>query len=322
MVDLDPVFDELSSLGLESWRERLRPLLNGKLADGAHGDLPKWRAALAALPPCTAPAAVLDKPAISVGPSAFAPEERSRVREALQKLAPWRKGPFQVGDILVDAEWRSDLKWARLADEISPLEGRFVLDVGCGNGYYALRMRGSGAHAVLGIDPMLLYVAQHVAIRHFMPPVPVYILPLRLHELPLGPVFDTVFSMGVLCHRREPGDHLRRLLGMLKGGGELVLETLVLPGQLREARTPQRYARMKNVWLLPTVPLLLEWLEAAGFAEPRIADISETTDLEQRRTGWMTFESLADGLDPSDSNRTVEGWPAPRRAVVLCRKPS
>jgi tRNA (mo5U34)-methyltransferase len=79
---------------------------------------------------------------------------------------------------------------------------------------------------------------------------------------------------------------------------------------------------MKNVRLLPTVALLLEWLEAAGYAEPRIADISATTGLEQRRTGWMTFESLADGLDPSDPNLTVEGWPAPRRAVVLCRKPS
>jgi tRNA (mo5U34)-methyltransferase len=322
MVDPDLVFNELSSLGLESWRERLKPLLDGKLAEGAHGDLPKWRDALAALPPCTAPAAELDKPVVSVGPIAFAPEERSRVREALQKLAPWRKGPFQVGNIPVDAEWRSDLKWARLAEAISPLANRLVLDVGCGNGYYALRMRGSGARAVLGIDPMLLYVAQHAAIRHFMPPEPVHILPLRLHELPPAPVFDTVFSMGVLYHQRTPGDHLGRLFGMLKSGGELVLETLLLPGQLREARTPQRYARMRNVWLLPTVSLLFEWLEEAGFTEPRIANTSKTTNLEQRRTDWMTFESLADGLDPDDSNLTVEGWPAPCRAIVLCRKRS
>jgi tRNA (mo5U34)-methyltransferase len=322
MVDLDSLFEQLSCLGLESWRERLQPVLEGKLADGAHGDLPKWRDALAALPPCAALAAELDKPIVSVGPATFEPGERSRVRAVLQKLTPWRKGPFRVGDILIDAEWRSDLKWARLADVISPLENRLVLDVGCGNGYYALRMRGSGARAVLGLDPMLLTIAQHAAIRHFMPPEPVHVLPLRLHELAAAAVFDTVFSMGVLYHQRAPAVHLAGLLEMLKPGGELVLETLLLPGQLREARTPQRYARMKNVWLLPTAPLLLEWLEQAGFADPRVADTSTTTTLEQRRTEWMSFESLADALDPDDPDLTVEGWPAPRRAVVICRKPS
>ena len=320
MLPFDTLFAELASHGLE-WREKLHPLLEAKLADGAHGDLPKWREALAGLPACER-GVQLDKPVISVGPKAFAPAERERVRDLLHKLSPWRKGPFQVGDILIDAEWRSDLKWSRLADAISPLDGRLVLDVGCGNGYYALRMRGMSAQAVIGIDPMLLYVAQHLAIRHFMPPQPVYILPLRLQELPPADVFDTVFSMGVLYHQREPPGHLEALLRMLKDGGELVLETLILPGGLPEARTPQRYARMKNVWLLPTQPLLLDWLQEAGFHEPRIVDVCATSSLEQRRTAWMPFESLAEALDPDDSQLTIEGWPAPQRAIVVAQKPS
>ncbi len=322
MVDLDSLFDQLASAGLPSWRERLEPLLQEKLADAAHGDLPKWRDALAALPVCNSPAAGLGSAVITVGPPEFPRETEDQVREALGKLVPWRKGPFRVGNVLIDAEWRSDLKWARLTGVISPLAGRLVLDVGCGNGYYALRMRGAGARLVLGLDPMLLYVAQHAAIRHFMPPEPVHILPLRLQELPQAAVFDTVFSMGVLYHQREPVEHLERLCGLLSPRGELVLETLVLPGQLREARTPRRYARMKNVWLLPTQALLLDWLEQAGFPNARIADISVTTTLEQRRTDWMPFESLADALDPDDPNRTIEGWPAPHRAVVVGRKPS
>ena len=322
MLILGPLFEELAAHGLPEWREQLQPLLEAKLAEGAHGDLPKWRDALAGLPRCDAQPAELDQPVITVCPTGLAPDARERVRALLQELSPWRKGPFQVGDILIDAEWRSDLKWARIENAISPLADRLVLDVGCGNGYYALRMRGMGARAVVGIDPMLLYVAQHLAIRHFMPPQPVYVMPLRLQELPPAEVFDTAFSMGVLYHQREPREHLEALLRMLKDGGELVLETLVLPGGLREARTPQRYARMKNVWLIPTQPLLLDWLQEAGFHDARIEDVSATTKLEQRRTAWMPYESLAEALTPADPNTTVEGWPAPRRAVAVARKPS
>jgi tRNA (mo5U34)-methyltransferase len=78
---------------------------------------------------------------------------------------------------------------------------------------------------------------------------------------------------------------------------------------------------MRNVWLLPTGTLLLDWLERAGFDEPRVVDVSATSTLEQRRTDWMPFESLADALDPDDPTLTIEGWPAPRRAIVVCGKP-
>ena len=42
---------------------------------------------------------------------------------------------------------------------------------------------------------------------------------------------------------------------------------------------------------------------------------------EQRATDWMRFQSLPDFLDPADHSRTVEGLPAPTRAVLLARKP-
>jgi tRNA (mo5U34)-methyltransferase len=320
MLDFDALFEDLAANGLESWPDALQPVLEERLSDATHGNLPKWRQVLASLPPCESRAAELTRSVVTAGPDAFPPAEHEQIRELLMKLAPWRKGPFQVGDILIDAEWRSDRKWERLKDAISPLANRLVLDVGCGNGYYALRMRGTGARLVVGVDPMLLYVAQHAAIRHFMPPQPVHVLPLRMQELPHTGSFDTVFSMGVLYHQRAPQKHLDGLRRALKPEGELVLETLILPGSLREARTPGRYARMRNVWLLPTLPLLLDWLEEAGFAGAQTVDVSTTTHLEQRRTDWMTFESLTEALDPDDPSLTIEGWPAPQRAVVVSRR--
>ncbi len=322
MIAVDELFRDLDAAGLGGWREPLEGLLAERLADSGHGDLPRWREALAMLPPSDRPPARLDGDVVTVGPDAFSAEERDRIRPALLQLAPWRKGPFRVGDIVIDAEWRSDRKWARLQHAVTPLTGRLVLDVGCGNGYYALRMRGAGARAVVGVEPMLLYLAQFCAIRHWLPPEPVHVLPLRLEELPPGAGrFDTVFSMGVLYHRRSPLAHLRQLRGALAAGGELVLETLILPGNERESRTPERYARMRNVWHLPTLPQLTDWLEECGFVSHRLVDVTATTVEEQRTTEWMPRESLARALDPRDPARTVEGWPAPRRAIVLCRKP-
>ena len=301
MIDFPALWRSLSELGLDGWQAALQPVLEERLAPAAHGDMPRWLAALGKLPGATA----------------------AESRELLLQLSPWRKGPFMLGDIEIDAEWRSDLKWARIKDAIEPLDGRSVLDVGCGNGYYALQMGSAGARAVLGIDPTLLYVVQFLAVTRFLEPGKVFVLPLRLAELPPGSrVFDTVFSMGVLYHQRSPLDHLRELRDQLRSGGQLVLETLFVPGDESYACTPpDRYARMRNVWLLPTVTELETWLRRTGYTGITVVDRSVTTVDEQRSTSWMTFESLREALDPEDPGRTVEGWPAPRRIVIIAKSP-
>jgi len=302
MFDYDRVRRVLRQLRLDGWSGLLEPVLRERLSPAAHGDFGAWQSVLDELPSADVPA---------------------RRRELLLRLAPWRKGPFDLGGVHVDAEWRSDRKWARVGDAIAPLDGRSVLDVGCGNGYYALRMREAGAAAVLGIDPTLLYVVQFLAVTCFVDAPGVAVLPLRLHELPETPrAFDTTFSMGVLYHQRDPLDHLRQLHGTLRAGGQLVLETLFLPGTEALARTPpDRYARMKNIWLLPTIPELVTWLERSGYRALDVVDTSVTTTDEQRATEWMPFESLADALDPNDPAQTVEGWPAPRRVVITAIAP-
>jgi tRNA (mo5U34)-methyltransferase len=292
----------LEKLELAHWLEPLQALSRERLSASAHGDFPRWQEAVDGLA------------------SASSDTER---RALLLQLAPWRKGPFDVGGVHIDAEWRSDLKWQRVAGAIDSLAGRRVLDVGCGNGYYALRMADAGAAAVLGIDPTLLYVMQFRAVTALTKEPPVAVLPLRLQELPdASRAFDATFSMGVLYHQRSPIDHLRQLRATLRQGGQLVLETIFIPGEEACARTPaERYARMKNVWLLPTVAELTTWLRRTGYRDIEIIDTAITTREEQRSTEWMSFESLAEALDPRDPTRTVEGWPAPRRVVVTATAP-
>ena len=301
MIDLEALWQHLDSLGLDRWRPLLQTLLDERLAPNAHGDLPGWLQVVDQLPAAT--------------------NERSR--ELLLRLAPWRKGPFSLDGVEIDAEWRSDMKWNRIKDAVEPLRGRNVLDVGCGNGYYALRMREAGASSVLGIDPTLLYIVQFLAVSRFLRPAGVSILPLRLAELPPDTrAFDTVFSMGVLYHQRSPIDHLQQLRAALRSGGQLVLETLFIPGEDSYASTPaDRYARMRNVWLLPTIAELETWIRRSGFRSLKIVDQTVTTREEQRSTEWMPFESLAEALDPGNPDRTVEGWPAPRRVVAIAMAP-
>ena len=133
--------------------------------------------------------------------------------------------------------------------------------------------------------------------------------------------FETIFSMGVLYHRRQPVDHLKLLHNSLSENGELILETLILHGHTAETLIPQdRYANMRNVWSVPSLPALMQQLETAGFSTARCIDITRTTTSEQRPTEWMPFNSLINALDSEDKNRTVEGHPGPLRAVIVAKK--
>jgi tRNA (mo5U34)-methyltransferase len=295
MIDTARLVDRLHEIGLDHWPDTVLPLVTQRLSRAGHGDFAKWQSIVDALPSAT-----------------------DNKRDLLLGLSPWRKGPVDVGDIHIDTEWRSDLKWQRVKDSIKPLEGRNVLDVGCGNGYYALQMADAGAMNVIGVDPTILFVMQFMAINQSAKKSNVFVLPLRLEEVPLpARHFDTTFSMGVLYHRRSPVDHLNELRQTLKPGGQLVLETLYLPGDEAYAKTPEnRYARMRNVWSLPTVPELTIWLHRTGYKNIEVIDQTLTTVEEQRSTEWMPFESLREALDPTDPNLTVEGWPAPHRVVI------
>lgn len=106
----------------------------------------------------------------------------------------------------------------------------------------------------------------------------------------------------------------------MRAGGELILETLVVEGDAQTVLMPgERYAKMRNVWFIPSTAALTQWLSRVGFSDIRVVDLNITSLEEQRATAWMENESLIDFLDPSDHSKTIEGYPAPLRAVLVAR---
>ncbi|MCP5015003.1 MAG: tRNA 5-methoxyuridine(34)/uridine 5-oxyacetic acid(34) synthase CmoB [Ketobacter sp.] len=318
-MDYSRFFKHISQTGLAPFADHLSRMLAAVEPD-KHGDYERWQQALNGLPQVAASSMAFDASAVRVGQVDDCDASvRQQIEQCLRGLHPWRKGPFELCGVHIDTEWRSAWKWDRLAPHIDPLHGRTVLDIGCGSGYHLWRMLGAGAAMTIGVDPSLLFQMQFRAIEHFTGPQPVYHLPLGIEHLPAEMrAFDTVFSMGVLYHRRSPFDHLIELRDLLRPGGQLVLETLIIEAEQGQVLVPDgRYARMGNVWFLPSVPTLIQWLQKVRFKNVRCVDVTATSVQEQRSTDWMTFQSLPDFLDPSDPQRTIEGYPGPRRAIIL-----
>ena len=323
-LDYGPLLSWLEESPLGDWGQTLPELLAQQLRRERWGDMPEWEETLRRLPEID-PLEIELATEVAIGNASLMDKGRRLALQAtLMGLHPWRKGPYNLFGLPVNTEWRSDWKWDRVAPHLDSLENRLILDVGCGNGYHCWRMLGAGARRVIGIDPSVKFVFQFQAIKNFAgADLPVDVLPLGIEHMPTQlAAFDTVFSMGILYHRRSPMDHLRELKELLRSGGQLVLETLVIEGPEGMTLVPEgRYAKMPNVWYLPTVDTLLSWMRKNGFKNPRLVDLNTTSIEEQRSTEWMTFESLQDFLDPDDHSKTIEGHPAPTRAVILAEAP-
>jgi tRNA (mo5U34)-methyltransferase len=326
MISLKPFISHFKNPDLINFLEKIDLEKENYFSEKYHGDFKKWQAALKDLHelyPVQNKSIdyTINTDRIRVGNSGdLSAKESEEFAATLKQFMPWRKGPYEIGGISIDTEWHSDWKWQRLQDHISDLSGRNVLDIGCGNGYHCWRMLGAGAKTVLGIEPMLHFVMQFNVFKSFLPFDTIEILPLRVEDVPAKlNAFETVFSMGVLYHRRSPIDHLLELREMAVPGGEVVLETLVIDGKEGESLVPEaRYAKMRNVWFIPSVLTLEGWLKRCGYKKIKLVDVNQTSIEEQRVTPWMEFESLKEFLDTKDLNKTIEGYPAPKRAIFIC----
>lgn len=307
------------------WLNHFEQAITRRTDPKRHGDLPNWLDSLASLPDVTPGSIDLDQDTVTIGRSEdLSKNEQIQLQTALLALAPWRKGPYRFFSSFIDTEWRSDWKWQRLQPHIQDLTGRSVLDVGCGTGYHCWRMLGAGADYVMGIDPSMRFLVQYLAAQKYCQDQRFDFLPVGIEDMPTDmPMFDTVFSMGVIYHRRNPINHLNELKQLLKDGGELVLETLIVDQAENGLLRPEgRYAMMRNVWSLMTVGKILELLREAGFSDARCVNENITSLDEQRRTEWMQFHSLAEFLDKEDIAKTVEGYPAPKRGIFIAQKPN
>ncbi|MDW7772268.1 MAG: tRNA 5-methoxyuridine(34)/uridine 5-oxyacetic acid(34) synthase CmoB [Desulfobulbaceae bacterium] len=252
----------------------------------------------------------------------ISPEDRNRVFNILRGFMPWRKGPFRIFGIDIDAEWRSERKWNRLLPELPSLENKIVADIGCNNGYYMFRMAHHKPKLVLGFEPYVQHYYTFRTLNGFAGRENLNIDLLGVEHIDLFPeCFDVVFLLGIIYHRPSPLDTLSNILAALKPGGTLLLESQAIPGDEPIALFPEKtYAKAPGTWFIPTGACLANWLKRTGFRDVRFFCRHPMSSEEQRRTEWMNFESYEDFIDKESSHLTIEGYPAPWRAFFKAIK--
>ncbi len=246
-------------------------------------------------------------------------DDRKLHRDA-KVLMPWRKGPFKIGNTYIDTEWQSHIKYNLLRPHFNLKEKR-VADIGCNNGYYMFRMLEDEPAKLVGFDPSPLYKTQFDFINHFVKSDIVYELLGVEHLEFYEEKFDTIFCLGVLYHRSDPVTMLKQLYRGLDKKGEVILDTFYIEGEEEMALCPKSsYSKIPNIYFVPTITALKNWCFRAGFVSFEVLETSITKISEQRKTEWIEGESLAEFLDPEDSTKTVEGYPAPQRVYVRLKK--
>ena len=315
-------------LGWDQWYDALEKLVKDKRAylDSAGGNFEKFKHVVKDLPEiCYHKVDLSPDPAyraVSIGQAdQLLPDEKERLYNGLVNLSPWRKGPFDFFGVLVDSEWQSWMKWERLVPHLPNLKHKKILDIGSSNGYYMFKMAASDPMFVLGLEPQSAFYYQYCAAQKYLNLKNVFCLPATYNELPvMNRFFDLVLCMGILYHRKSPVKMLRQIHDSLVPGGQVVVENLVIKGENNYCLFPSdRYAKMRNVFFIPDLSAMEAWLTRAGFSDIRCVDITDTTLEEQRKTQWIQTESLEDFLDPEDPSKTVEGYPAPVRAIYIAR---
>jgi tRNA (mo5U34)-methyltransferase len=237
-------------------------------------------------------------------------------------LTPWRVGPYQLGSLTIDSEWRSQIKWDRIARLLGDISDRRVADVGTSNGYFLFKLLQGNPALALGFDPVDRCWLQFSILQHLIQDPRLGFVPTGLAALDAFPnFFDLVLCMGVIYHQRDPFMACKRLYQSVRPGGRVLLESLTIDEPGPHLLVPkERYAKMRNAWIIPTAEALESLLLRAGFKDTTTLRFGPITTFEQRRTEWAPYESLADFLDPADSSRTVEGYPAPHSAAVVATK--
>lgn len=251
-------------------------------------------------------------------------DEKDLIESLAKELIPWRKGPFNLFDLEIDAEWRSDFKWNRIAPFLDDPQGKNILDIGCNNGHFMFQISKHLPRIVLGIDPVLHYWTQFHFLKALSLREELFFELLGIEHVHFfQEVFDIVLCMGIIYHHRHPLLQLQSIKDALRPSGQLILETIGIPGNDSVCLFPQdRYANMKNVWFIPTLECLVNWVKKAHFVDIKIISDTPLTPDEQRLTPWCPppHQSLEDFLDPNDRTKTIEGHLAPRRFALSARK--
>ncbi|PLY06676.1 MAG: tRNA 5-methoxyuridine(34)/uridine 5-oxyacetic acid(34) synthase CmoB [Arcobacter sp.] len=247
-------------------------------------------------------------------------QEFDLIEETAKKLIPWRKGPFNIFGLEIDSEWQSNIKYNLIRPHFN-LKDKIVADIGCNNGYYMFRMLEDKPKKMVGFDPSALTLHQFEFVNHFVKSEIIYEMLGVEHLEYYEHKFDFIFMLGVLYHRPDPVGTLKSLAKGLNSKGEILIDTFMIDGEDELCLTPnKRYSKIPNIYFIPTISALTNWLSRAGFEDMEVIATTTTTNEEQRKTSWSFEQSLEDFLDPEDFSKTVEGYPAPKRVYMKARK--
>lgn len=248
--------------------------------------------------------------------------DHDKVIEVMRSFMPWRKGPFEVFGVEIDAEWRSERKWHRLQQALPDLKDKIIADIGSNNGYYLFRMAAHQPRLALGFEPHLHHHFTFKTLNSLADQDNLKSEMLGVEQIGLFEnCFDVIFMMGILYHRISPIEVLKETLKALRPGGTLIVESQAIPGEEPIALFPEKtYAKAPGTYFVPTGPCLTNWTTRAGFKDVELFASHPMDHYEQRRTAWMDFESYDDYLDPTNPALTIEGYPAPIRVFIKARK--
>ena len=257
---------------------------------------------------------------VEVDFKAVSRKQEAQILETARMMKPWRKGPFRISQTFIDSEWQSFIKY-RIIEPYFDLAGKVVGDIGCNNAYYLFRMQAGRPKKLVGFDPSALTYSQFQFLNHFIKSDILYELLGVEHVEFYEQRFDLLFCLGVLYHRSDPVSTLKSLFRGLNKGGELILDTFMIDGEDEICLTPkERYSKIPNIYFIPTINALKNWCHRAGFEKVEVIAVKKTEGDEQRKTEWIDSQSLDNFLDPNDRNRTVEGYPAPKRVYIKAIK--
>ena len=121
MINFTNSYKAIADSRLHPWLDQFKQAVNDRMADYTHGNLSDWIKLLKQLPDITPDHIELASKVEIGSASQLSETEQQELKQLLMKFHPWRKGPFHLFGQHIDTEWRSDWKWDRLKDQISPL---------------------------------------------------------------------------------------------------------------------------------------------------------------------------------------------------------